>query len=121
MEKGYGQRKDFAIFGILIKPCRDIQILVKMEQNLQKIYMNSYVRLRHLTVFAFITETDCILCGERSEAEETVDRVNTTVERDRLCISTFKMYQLWLMVNLAKTRKILKRVLNTLIFLFFYK
>ena len=27
------------IFGIFINDCRDIQILVKMEQNLQKVYI----------------------------------------------------------------------------------
>ena len=93
------------IFGLFIKSCRDIQILVKIEQNLQQVYMNSYVRLQYLTVFVFITETGCILCWERSEAEETVDSVNTTVDRVRLYISTCKIYRLWLMVNLAKTRK----------------
>jgi hypothetical protein len=93
------------IFGIFIKDCLDIQILVKIEQNSQKFYMNSYVRLRHLAALVFKTETGCIPCGEHSETEETVDSVNTTVERVRLYISTFKIYRLWLMVNIAKTRK----------------
>ena len=75
------------IFGIFIKACQGTQILVKIEQNLQKVYMNSYVRLRYLTVFVFITERVCILCRESSETEETVDSVNTTVERVRSCIS----------------------------------
>jgi len=52
--------------------------------------MNSYIRLRYLAVLVFKTATARILCGEHSEAEETVDSVNTTVERVRLCISTFK-------------------------------
>jgi hypothetical protein len=82
------------IFGIFIKDCRDIQILVKIEQNPQKFYMNSYVRLRYLAVLVFKPETGCILCGEHSEAEETVDSVNTTVERVRLYIPTFKTYRL---------------------------
>lgn len=72
---------------------------------MQKVCMNWYVRLRYLVVLVFKSETGCILCGEHSEAEETADSVNTTVERVRLYISTFKIYRLWLMVNLAKTRK----------------
>jgi hypothetical protein len=105
MEKGYRQRTAFVIFGIFIKACRDIQILAQIEQKSQKVYGNSYVRLRYLAVLVFKTKTGCIFCGERSEAEETVDSVNTTVERVRLYISTFKIYRLWFMVNLAKTRK----------------
>lgn len=87
------------IFGIFTNACPDILISVKNEQKLQKVYMNSYVRLRNLAVLVFITETDCILCGERTEAEETVDGVNITVERVRLYISTFKIYRLWLMIK----------------------
>jgi hypothetical protein len=67
--------------------------------------MNSYVRIRYFTVLVFTTETGCILCGEPSEAEETVDSVNITFERVRLCIFTFNIYRLWLMVNLAEIRK----------------
>ena len=65
------------IFGIFIKSCRDIQILVKIEQKSYKFYMNSYVRLRYIAILVFKTERGCILCGEHSEAEETVDNANS--------------------------------------------
>jgi hypothetical protein len=39
--------------------------------------MNSYVRLRYIAILVFKTERGCILCGEHSEAEETVDNANS--------------------------------------------